>query len=69
MSYLFERQDFADLINATGDENGIGNSGIAGEIAPTTVGIAPYTRWGIIRKWTANRQKRLTAGWQELKVR
>ena len=28
MSHLFERPDFADLINATGDENGIGNPGI-----------------------------------------
>lgn len=28
VSYLFERQDFADLIYATGDENKIGNPGI-----------------------------------------
>lgn len=28
MSYLFERSDFAELIIATGDENGIGNPGI-----------------------------------------
>lgn len=28
MSYLFERSDFAELITATGDENGIGNPGI-----------------------------------------
>lgn len=28
MSYLFERSDFPELINATGDENGIGNPGI-----------------------------------------
>lgn len=28
MSYLFERSDFPELVNATGDENGIGNPGI-----------------------------------------
>jgi len=28
VSYLFERPDFVDLINATDDENGIGNPGI-----------------------------------------
>lgn len=28
MSYLFQRPDFAELITATGDENGIGNPGI-----------------------------------------
>ncbi len=28
MSYLFERSDFAELITAAGDENGIGNPGI-----------------------------------------
>ncbi|ARU43048.1 hypothetical protein CCB81_02340 [Armatimonadetes bacterium Uphvl-Ar2] len=28
VSYLFERSDFAELITATGDENGIGNPGI-----------------------------------------
>lgn len=28
MSYLFESSDFAELITATGDENGIGNPGI-----------------------------------------
>jgi hypothetical protein len=28
VSYLFEHPDFADLINATGDKNGIGNPGI-----------------------------------------
>ncbi len=28
VTYLFERPDFADLVNATGEENGIGNPGI-----------------------------------------
>jgi hypothetical protein len=28
VSYLFERSDFAELIAATGDDNGIGNAGI-----------------------------------------